>query len=98
MHGDIVSTNTMKDKKGKIWIVDFGTANYSPRIQEMARLNVGLLFNPDNEDENTRNRILALEEYQKIIQLTERELEMLPTYTRLTFAMDLMGSICATQH
>jgi len=92
VHGDLVSSNIMKDEESLIWIIDFGMANYSPRIEELANMDIGLLINPDNEEENTRNRILVLEEYQKIIKLTEREWEVLPTYTRIAHAMGLMGT------
>ena len=43
VHGDIIVTNVMKDKNGKIWIIDFAVSNYYPRIQELAVLACNML-------------------------------------------------------
>ena len=36
VHGDIISTNVMKDKNNKLWIIDFAVSNYVPRIIDLA--------------------------------------------------------------
>ena len=92
-HGDIIRTNVIKDKNNKIWIVDFSVSNYYPRIQELAVLACDILFNKDNKEEGEQNLKDALEEYQKTIKLTPRELESLPTYIKLAHAMHVL---CAT--
>jgi Ser/Thr protein kinase RdoA (MazF antagonist) len=90
VHGDITRTNTIKDKDGKIWIVDFSVANYYPRIQEIALFACELLFNKDNEEEGERNLKEFLKEYQKTIKLEPRELEALPTYIKFAHAMHVL--------
>lgn len=88
VHGDIIATNIMKGKK--IWIIDIAVSNYYPRIQELAVLACNLLFNETSKEESEKNLKIALEEYQKIIKLTPRELDSLPTYIKLAHAMHIL--------
>jgi len=44
VHGDLIETNIMKDKEGKLWIIDFAVANYYPRIIELAVLACNILL------------------------------------------------------
>lgn len=82
VHGDITKTNTMKDKNGKIYILDFAVANYYPRIQELAVLICDLL------SKNSFKEILH--EYQKYIKLTFDEIKKLPLYVKLAHAMHVL--------
>lgn len=92
VHGDIIETNVIKDRQGKIWIVDFSVSNYYPRIQELAVLGCDMLYNK-NADETESNLKAALDEYQKTIKLSSQEIEALPTYIKLAHAMHVL---CAT--
>lgn len=91
-HGDIIRTNVIKDKNGKIWIVDFSVSNVYPRIQELAVLSCDILFNKYNKKESEQNVKFALKEYRKIIKLTSRELEVLPNYIKLAHAMHVLSA------
>ena len=93
VHGDIISTNVIKDNNGKLWIIDFSVSNYYPRIQELAILACDLCFDPENKENSKSNFKVALGEYQKTIRLTKGELEVLPTYVKLAHAMHI---ICAS--
>jgi Ser/Thr protein kinase RdoA (MazF antagonist) len=93
VHGDIIRTNVIKDKKDDIWIVDFSVSNYYPRIQELAVLACDMLFDKANKEESDKNLKGALEEYQKTIKLTAREIESLTAYIQLAHAMHVL---CAT--
>ncbi len=92
VHGDIIVTNVMKNKKGKIWIIDFAVSNYYPRIQELAILACNILFNENDKSKSKNNLKIALEEYRKTIALTPRELEILPTYIKFAHAMHLLSA------
>lgn len=92
VHGDIIVTNVMKDKNGKIWIIDFAVSNYYPRIQELAVLACNMLFDEKDKLKNENNFRIALEEYQKIITLTSRELEVFPVYVKLAHAMHILSA------
>jgi len=91
VHGDIIATNVMKDSKNKLWIIDFSVSNYYPRIQELAVLACNLFFNEDNKKESNKNMEIVLEEYQKEIKLTEKELDSLEIYIKLAHAMHLLS-------
>jgi Ser/Thr protein kinase RdoA (MazF antagonist) len=93
VHGDIIKTNVLKDKDGKLYIIDFSVSSYYPRIQELAVLLCNMLFDEDNPKTFQANYDLALEEYQKAIQLTEKEIEVLPLFVKVAHAMH---AICAT--
>lgn len=90
VHGDIIATNVMKDKKNKLWIIDFAVSNYYPRIQELAVMACNILFDEKNKKKSETNLKTALEEYQKTIELTPREIEVLPTYIKLAHAMHIL--------
>ncbi len=92
VHGDIIKTNVMKDKKGKLWIIDFSVSNYYPRIQELAVLSCNIFFIDNNKEKSEENLKIALEEYQKKICLTKEELKVLPTYIEFAHAMHLLSA------
>jgi Ser/Thr protein kinase RdoA (MazF antagonist) len=95
VHGDLIKTNIMKDKNGKLWIIDFSVSNYYPRIQELAVMASNALFEAKNKAKTGKNLAIALKEYQKTIPLRPKELEALPTYIRLAHAMHIIGATYA---
>jgi len=92
VHGDIISPNVMKDKDGKIWIIDFAVSNYYPRIQEVAILACNILFDESDKIKSEENLKIALEEYQKNIKLTDDELKILPLYIKFAHAMHILSA------
>ena len=46
VHGDIVSSNVMRDKNGKLWIIDYAVSNYLPRIVDLAVSAYNLCTDP----------------------------------------------------
>ncbi len=90
VHGDIIKTNIIRDKNNKLWIVDFSVSNYYPRIQELAVLACNFLFDEKNKAKSKNNLNLALDEYEKILPLTEREKSALFTYIKLAHAMHVL--------
>ncbi len=93
VHGDIISTNVIRDKDGNLWIIDFSVGNYYPRIQELAVLACDLCFDLKDKEKGESNFKTVLSEYQKVIKLTKEELRVLPTYIKLAHAMHV---ICAS--
>lgn len=90
VHGDILSQNVVRDKSGKLWIIDFSVSNYYPRIQELAVFAGDIIFDQNDERKSEGNLKIALEEYQKIIKLTKEEIDILPLYIKFAFAMDVL--------
>ena len=89
VHGDIIATNVLRSVDNKLYIIDFAVANYYPRIQELAVLLCDLFFVKD-KDSYLTNYNLALKEYQKIIKLEPKELDILPIYIKLAHAMHIV--------
>ena len=91
VHGDIISTNVMKDSDDKLWIIDFSVSNYYPRIQELAVLACNLFFDEKSKEESKENFRIMLEEYQKKVELTQKELDLLEIYIQFAHAMHLLS-------
>ncbi len=92
VHGDIIKTNVMKDREGKLSIIDFSVSNYYPRIQELAVLLCNLFFDESNDEKSKQNYQLVIDEYCKYINLTDFELEILPLYVKVAHAMHLLSA------
>lgn len=92
VHGDIITTNVMKDNNGKLWIIDFSVSNYYPRIQEIVILACDILFDAKDKIGNKDNLKIVLREYQKKIKLTTKELETIPLYIKLAHAMHILSA------
>lgn len=92
VHGDIIATNVMRDKNNRLWIIDFAVSNYYPRIQELAVLACNLLFDETSREKSLKNRKIALDEYQKTVPLTKKELEALPAYIELAHGMHVLSA------
>ena len=84
VHGDLLTTNVMKSKKGGLYVFDFACANYYPRIMELAVLMCNLLKDQDAD--------FVVDEYQKHLKLTEDELKQLPLFVDLAHAMHVIGA------
>lgn len=92
VHGDIISTNTLKDANGKIWILDFAVSNTYPKIQEIAVIAANLLHNPSSPVPlNTRTQ-KAMDAYLKAGgSLTDYEKQALSDYSVAGVTMEFMG-------
>jgi len=90
VHGDIIATNLIRAKNGKLYIIDFAVANYYPRIQELAVISCNIILNNNSKIETEKNIKLLLKEYQKKIKLTKRELEIFPTYVEFAHIMHIL--------
>lgn len=96
VHGDIIKTNTLLDKNGKIYIIDFSVANVYPRIQELAVMSANLLF-----DEKHGKTATLRERVEKLIAMYEKnggelsdiEKRSLFDYALPVCAMEYMGSV-----
>lgn len=92
VHGDIIATNVMKDKQGKLYIIDFSVSNYYPRIQELTVLLCDLFFDQESPDRFLDKYKWAVNEYQKQITLTPKELKALPLFAKVAHAMHIIGA------
>ncbi len=90
VHGDIISSNVMKDDNHKLWIIDFAVSNYLPRIVDLAVTACNLCLNPQSIDKTIENTKMILNEYQKYHTLTDYELACFPLFYDLANAMGIL--------
>jgi len=93
VHGDLLSSNIMKDERGGLWIIDFSVSNYYPRIQELAVLLCDVSLDKNKKSRFVDNYNLILKEYQKEVKLEKKELDLLPIYVKAAHAVSLIGSM-----
>jgi Ser/Thr protein kinase RdoA (MazF antagonist) len=87
VHDDITQQNLILADDGKIYLIDFGVANYYPRIQEIA-LMVSLLM---DKDMPIQERIMkVVKEYEKYIKLTHSEKGAIFPYVVASQAMEVL--------
>ena len=70
VHGDIISTNVMKDANNKLWIIDFAVSNYLPRIIDLAVSSCNLCLEAEDKEKTMQKTRMIIEEYQKYNKLT----------------------------
>jgi len=92
VHGDVLVTNVIKDKNGKLWIIDFSVSNYYPRVQELAVLACNLFFDEISRERSENNIKILLEEYQKNVKLASEELFLFPFFVKLAHAMHILSA------
>ncbi len=92
VHGDLIGTNIIKGKE-KIYFVDFSSANFYPRIVELAVLMSDIMFDPTGKVSVEKYFDLLTSEYQKYIKLTKEDLASLPLFIKLAHSMNYLGAI-----
>jgi len=90
VHGDIISSNVMKDSRHKLWIIDFAVSNYLPRIVDLAVTSCNLCLNPESIDKTIESTKMILAEYQKYNKLADYELACFPLFYDLANAMGIL--------
>ena len=90
VHGDIISSNVLKDDNGKLWIIDFAVSNYLPRIIDIVVTGCNLCQDINSKENTVRNLRLIIDEYEKYNKLTEYEKEMIPLFYDLGNAMGIL--------
>ena len=90
VHGDIISTNVMKDKQNELWIIDFAVANYLPRIIDLAVSCCNLCLEAEDKEKTQQKTRMILEEYQKYNKLTDYEIQQFPLFFDIANAMGIL--------
>ena len=90
IHGDIIKSNVMKDNDGKIWIIDFGSSNYSPRIVDLVVSSSDLCLSSESIKKTKSKIKILLKEYDKYNKLTDYEKEVFPIFFNIVNAMGIL--------
>ncbi|MFZ2626177.1 MAG: phosphotransferase [Candidatus Moraniibacteriota bacterium] len=92
VHGDLTKANVFRGDDGTIYILDFSVSNWYPRIQELAIITANLLYDKNNYKTIRERSELVLNEYNKLVTLTDEEKEHLYAYALAGVAMDFLGA------
>lgn len=90
VHGDIITSNVLKDKENKLWIIDFAVSNYLPRIIDLVVTGYNLCQNPNSKKNTIDNLKLMISEYEKYNKLTDYEKEIIPLFYDIGNAMGIL--------
>ena len=90
VHGDIISSNVIKDKNNKLWIIDYAVSNYLPRIVDLVVSSCNLCLDPDSKDNSLKKIRMIITEYEKYNKLSKYEKEMLPLFFELANGMGIL--------
>ena len=90
VHGDIISSNVIKDENNKLWIIDFAVSNYLPRIIDLVVTGVNLCLDPNSRENTMKNFKLIISEYEKNNKLTDYEKQIIPLFYDIGNAMGIL--------
>ena len=90
VHGDIISSNVIKDKDNKLWIIDFAVSNYLPRIIDLVVTGDNLCLDSNSKENTIKNFKLIISEYEKYNKLTDYEKQIIPLFYDIGNAMGIL--------
>lgn len=90
IHGDLISTNIMKDKKDELWLIDFYQSGNGIRVLDIVKILNSVIDNYQYKDEVEELEQYFLKQYRKRIPLTEYELEVLPILRKIDVITGIM--------
>lgn len=90
IHGDLISSNIMKDISGKLWLIDFYESGTGVRILDIVKILNSVIFLYYDKKGNKQLEKYFLDKYQEHLHLTEYELEVLPILRKADSYVGLM--------
>lgn len=90
IHGDLISSNIMKDKNKDLWLIDFYQSGIGVRILDIVKVLNSVIDNYKYENDTEELEQYFIEEYNKRMPLTEYELEILPILRKIDVCVGMM--------
>lgn len=90
IHGDLISTNIMKDKNKDLWLVDFYQSGVGFRILDIVKVLNSVIDNYKYKNDTEELEQYFLEQYNKKMPLTPYELEILPILRKIDVCVGIM--------
>lgn len=90
IHGDLISSNIMKDKNEDLWVIDFYQSGNGVRILDIVKVLNSVIDNYKYEENTEELEQYFIEEYNKKMPLTSHELEVLPTLRKIDVCTGIM--------
>lgn len=92
VHGDMRSTNVMKDINGKIWLIDFSVSNYTARLNEITVICSALALVINDKEESEKRINFAFEKWCEKVSATDFEKKAFKLLFSVTCAINIMNS------
>lgn len=90
IHGDLISSNIMKDKDDDLWLIDFYQSGTGVRILDIVKVLNSVIDNYKYKESIEELEQYFIEEYNKKMPLTLYELEVLPTLRKIDVCTGIM--------
>lgn len=90
IHGDIITSNIIKDENNKLWLIDFGVSNYLPRIIDLVVSACDLCLELEDIPKTALNIKMLIAEYEKYSKLTEYEKQVFPIFFDIVNAIGIL--------
>lgn len=90
IHGDIITSNIIKDENNKLWLIDFGVSNYLPRIIDLVVSTCDLCLELEDMPKTALNIKMLIAEYEKYSKLTEYEKQVFPIFFDIVNAIGIL--------
>lgn len=92
VHGDMMSTNLMRDNNYKIWLIDFSVSNYTARLNEITVICDDVAMIVGNEEESLKRIKYVFDLWCEKVNATEFEINSFPLLFRVANAINVMNS------
>lgn len=93
VHGDIIETNIIKDKAGKLWFIDFSVSNFLPRIVDLAVTICDLCLDLKDYDKAKARAREFLSSYQEKDKLSDYEMNALKIFLKVHQAITTIETL-----
>lgn len=90
IHGDLISTNIMKDISNDLWLIDFYESGNGIRILDIVKILNSVIYNYQYENETNELEEHFLHRYAEEMPLTEYELKVLPILRKADALVGIM--------
>ncbi len=92
VHGDMMSTNLMKDNNSKIWLIDFSVANYTARINEIIVICDDLALIEGDVDKSKERIEYVFDLWCRTVGATDFEKESFKLLFKVANAINVMNA------
>lgn len=90
IHGDIITSNIIKDENNKLWLIDFGVSNYLPRMIDLVVSACDLCLELEDIQKTASRIKMLIGEYEKYSKLTDYEKQVFPIFFDIVNAIGIL--------
>lgn len=92
VHGDMMSTNMLKDRKNNIWLIDFSVSNYMARLIEVIIICGDLALIVNNKEQSLKRLKIVFKTWSKMVNATEFEIKSFVMLYKVANAINIMNT------